>query len=369
MLILIQREQPLLNAYQSFTTFATPHLGVRTPIKGWSGHAWNVVGARTISQTGRQLFLVDRFRDTGKPLLAVLADPDSIFIHALSQFRTRILYANIVNDRSAVYYTTSISKTDPFADLEDVRVNYLPGYSPILVDASNPVLRLRRPSQPVPNLKHGSSFLGRWILGAGSLGWSDATDLLLRARLALFFTIFLPVGGFLFLINAALQSILGIQRMRVHAAGGGREAYAVPILQERLERARIAAESMYESLNYEHHNEYVSGSEGAGISSSTEDSGEENEPLLRRYSTKSSIPDDAFPTLALTEDQFAMIKALNNVGWTKYPVHINEARHSHAAIVVRMDRESFREGKVVVGHWLDQLQNAEQELGEEPPID
>jgi Putative serine esterase (DUF676) len=44
--------------------------------------------------------------------LEVLADPESIFIKGLAQFERRTLYANIVNDRSAVYYTTGISKTD-----------------------------------------------------------------------------------------------------------------------------------------------------------------------------------------------------------------------------------------------------------------
>jgi hypothetical protein len=54
----------------------------------------------------------DNFRDTGKPLLEVLADPESIFIKGLVKFERRTLYTNIVNDRSAVYYTTGISKID-----------------------------------------------------------------------------------------------------------------------------------------------------------------------------------------------------------------------------------------------------------------
>jgi hypothetical protein len=45
-------------------------------------------------------------------LLEILADPESIFIKGLAKFERRTLYTNIVNDRSAVYYTTGISKTD-----------------------------------------------------------------------------------------------------------------------------------------------------------------------------------------------------------------------------------------------------------------
>lgn len=32
-------------------------------------------------------------------------------------------YANIVNDRSAVFYTTYTSAADPFTDLDDLRLN------------------------------------------------------------------------------------------------------------------------------------------------------------------------------------------------------------------------------------------------------
>lgn len=42
----------------NFTTFASPHLGVRTPLLGIPGRLWNVLGARTLSTSGRQLFTV-----------------------------------------------------------------------------------------------------------------------------------------------------------------------------------------------------------------------------------------------------------------------------------------------------------------------
>ncbi|OCL04010.1 DUF676-domain-containing protein, partial [Glonium stellatum] len=58
----------------NFTTFATPHLGVRSPLLGLHNHIWNVVGARLLSTSGRQLFTIDRFRATNRPLLAILAD-------------------------------------------------------------------------------------------------------------------------------------------------------------------------------------------------------------------------------------------------------------------------------------------------------
>ena len=84
---------------------------MRTPLKGWANQVWNVLGARTLCKSGRQLFGIDKFRDTGRPILAVLADPNSIFMSGLAKFKRRTLYSNIVNDRSAVYYTTGIAKS------------------------------------------------------------------------------------------------------------------------------------------------------------------------------------------------------------------------------------------------------------------
>ena len=83
--------------------------------------------------------MIDKFRNTGMPLLEILADPNSIFMQGLAKFQRRTLYANIVNDRSAVYYTTSISKIDPFTKLDKIQVNYLDGYEDIIVDPNSPL--------------------------------------------------------------------------------------------------------------------------------------------------------------------------------------------------------------------------------------
>ncbi|SCV61410.1 related to lipase/serine esterase [Fusarium fujikuroi] len=112
----------------NFMTFASPHLGVRTPLDGLLNNIWNVLGARTLSVSGQQLFTIDKFRDTGRPLLAVLADPDSIFMSGLKKFKRRTLYSNIVNDRTVLHYTSAITKHDPYADLDKVNLNYLKGY-------------------------------------------------------------------------------------------------------------------------------------------------------------------------------------------------------------------------------------------------
>ena len=52
----------------NFTTFATPHLGVRAPKLGYRTDTWNFLGSRTLSTSGQQMFLTDNFRDTGRPV-------------------------------------------------------------------------------------------------------------------------------------------------------------------------------------------------------------------------------------------------------------------------------------------------------------
>ncbi|KAG4278282.1 hypothetical protein FPRO04_13929 [Fusarium proliferatum] len=75
----------------NFTTLASPHLG-------------NVLGARTLSMSGRQLFTIDRFRDTNRPLLAVLADPDSIFMSGLKKFKRRTVHKHYQRSKRATLH-------------------------------------------------------------------------------------------------------------------------------------------------------------------------------------------------------------------------------------------------------------------------
>jgi hypothetical protein len=57
------------------------------------------------------------------------------------------------------------------------------------------------------------------------------------------------------------------------------------------------------------------------------------------------------PTLALAPYQFEMVRNLDDLGWRKYPVHIQNHRHTHAAIIVRFEKKGFEEGWVVLKHY------------------
>lgn len=125
---------------------------------------------------------------------------------------------------------------------------------------------------------------------------------------------------------------------------------------------REAVEDVYENLNSAQSHEYlVDGAE------EEEEAGDEPaSPILERAQAfKTQKPrferpekspqsiDVDVPTLALAPYQFKMINALDALGWNKYPVHIHQVMHSHAAIIVRIDKASFSEGYVVLRHWLD----------------
>ncbi|KAI1502885.1 putative serine esterase-domain-containing protein [Biscogniauxia marginata] len=314
----------------NFTTFASPHLGVRTPLRGWHNHVWNVLGARTLSMSGRQLFTIDDFRETGRPLLAILADPKSIFMSGLKKFKRRTLYANAVNDRSAVYYTTAIAKTDPFTDTSRIKANYIKGYEDVILDPANPVSPLAPKSGPKT---------------LGSLA-TDSVAYLKKTPYIVALAIFIPVGIAAFLLNSVVQNFRSSRRIQLHEtglAGIQIEKYRMPIW---IKDIRGTVEDVYENLNSSQRQSYLAPSDDEDEDEALNEEETEVLALERRQSHPHS------PTLALTPSQFAMITALDDAGWRKYTVWIHKVRHSHAAIIVRSEGARFSEGHIVIRHWL-----------------
>jgi hypothetical protein len=304
---------------------------VRAPLRGWHSHVWNALGGRILSMSGRQLFTIDNFRDTGRPLLAVLADPKSIFMESLSRFKRRTLYANAVNDRSAPYYTTAVDKTDPYRDQERVKPNYVKGYEDVILDPHNPVspcIPKREPTTLASIQEQGVTYVK-------------------NALFAMFLVVFVPVGVMALLVNSAVQTCRSSRRIRLHEAGLAGiklDNYRMPFMINELQGA---VENAYENLNSAHQEEYLESPDEeveAGM-----DEGERRTLTLER---KQSHPQ--WPTLALTSHQFEMIKAFDVLGWNKYTVWIHQVRQSHAAIIVRTEKPSFAEGHVVLKHWLNE---------------
>ncbi|KAI1749065.1 putative serine esterase-domain-containing protein [Xylaria castorea] len=315
----------------NFTTFATPHLGVRTPLRGWYDNVFNRLGARTLSESGRQLFIVDEFRDTGRPLLSILADPDSIFILGLKKFKRRILYSNIINDKTVIHYTSMITATDPYTDVTKIKANYAQGYEDVVLDQEHPV-SLLPPNDPKSTI---SSVV------------ADGVSYAKNGPYMLALAIFLPIGITAFLLNAAVQTARSARRIQLHETGKAGiqiEKYRMPLWMKEIQGT---VEDVYENLNNSQKQAYLTASEDEGFDSTLNPTESDIADLESQQSQPRS------PTLALAPCQFDMIKTLDGVGWRKYPIWIKKVRHSHAAIIVRTDKPGFSEGLVVLKHWLD----------------
>lgn len=332
----------------NYTTFATPHLGVKTPLLGVQYKVLNFLGSRTLSTSGRQLFTVDTFRDTSRPILSVLADPGSIFMLALAQFSHRVLYANIINDRSAPYYTTSISATDPYTNLDAISINYLPDYAPNIIDPGDAV-HLKPPEIQPPLFTRLAN---------------SSQSLLTKVPVFALFSILIPIGSVVFLINSGVQQVRSQKRIRLHEegkAGVGLGSYRIPLM---VENARSALEGAFENVNARQGQQYLPETASDESPEDTLFDGQQQDGQAEKvYQTASRTSSDVkrtssvrseFPTLALTREQFEMIRALDEVGFRKYCVHIHQVRHTHAAMIVRNQKPSFDEGKIVVRHWLDE---------------
>lgn len=323
----------------NFTTFASPHLGVRTPILGIHSRLWNVLGSRTLSTSGRQLFSIDTFRDTGRPLLCLLADPHSIFMQALALFKHRVLYANIINDRSAPYYTTFITTVDPYIALNGIDIHYIKDYDPNIIDTFDPVSKKSPLSQSLLSRVASSS---RTVLG----------QLPIYAAMA----VLLPIGSVVFLANAGVQSIRSSKRIKLHESGqagatfGG---YRIPLM---LENARSAVEGTYNDMNgNSEHLPAGTGQDTRTANRAPQKDGKSSAEPTHKARRRSSAQQPTFPTLNLSPEQFEMIENLDHEGfWRKYAVHIHDVTHTHAAIIVRSTPfgRKFEEGKRIIAHWL-----------------
>ena len=335
----------------NFTTFASPHLGVRTPLAGYGNHLRNVLGARTLCMSGRQLFMIDQFRDTGRPLLSVLADPGSIFIHALKQFEHRSLYANVVNDRSAPFYTTAISAIDPYTQMDNIDLHYSQGYEPVILDPDRPVsLRGEQGSRSVYH-----RFLG------------TSRTLVKSLPVYVALAVLLPVGFVAYLANSGIQSIRSQRRIKLHEDTYERHGFGIYRFPLFVKDVQHAVEHAYENVNAARGPEYLPESDPTHLAETKQQSESLSPDTFSEQSSSSLALEKSnshtsvyrtssdFPTLALTPAQFDIIEALDGCGFRKIPVYITKSSHSHAAIVVRRAWTRFDEGKTVIHHWLNEI--------------
>ncbi|KIH88056.1 hypothetical protein SPBR_07152 [Sporothrix brasiliensis 5110] len=368
---------------KNFAAFASPFLGVRSPTRGAFSTVFNAIGSRTISVSGRQLFGIDSFRDTGRPLLTILADPESIFMAGLRRFGRHTLYANIVNDHSAVYYTTALSKTDPFAevaaaggDIEDLPLHFVPGYDQTIMADKEPIaldrlaaamkrVRERTASggaakaKAEAKTKQGIMPAGKAVRRFLAKPWNRERRLqLFEAAPMVAISLLLPLGLTLFLLNAVYQHVQSSKRLKRHEGGlAGIDSKSYRLLPLWMKGLRDTVEDAYEDINTAQDPEFASPDDSdSDLESIAQGVQQPQVPLFKDgkgSKITTTAPADG-SLLALSPEQFTMIDNLDSLGWNKYRVWIRKIRHSHAAIIVRHESPRFEEGKTVLRHFVNE---------------
>jgi len=133
----------------NFNTVATPHLG-QIRYKSLRSKLFAFLGPKMLSRTGEQLYTIDNWAESGRPLLDILAEPGRVFYRALSTFSTVRFYANSVNDITVPYMTAAVEAADPFLDhtFNGIKIEIDEKYAPIICSFEPPTAPKPRPPAP-----------------------------------------------------------------------------------------------------------------------------------------------------------------------------------------------------------------------------
>lgn len=104
-----------------FTTFASPHVGIKLFGKNAFEYIANKSGPYLFGQSGAELFIADNAK-----ILVQLAQPNSKYYRGLLKFQKLMLLASIKNDRTVAFFTSYICEYSPFGDdWNKIKVKYL----------------------------------------------------------------------------------------------------------------------------------------------------------------------------------------------------------------------------------------------------
>ncbi|KXS09635.1 DUF676-domain-containing protein [Gonapodya prolifera JEL478] len=306
----------------SYTSFATPHLGA-TPS---TSPVWRTVqetaAVNFLGQTGDDMTFIPP-ANAQKPILERLADESSVYYKALSGFRKRTLYANVVNDRIVPFYTAYITDEDPFADISAVELEFSPT-NPSLVVSHRPTTAAPPPS--TNTLTHIASYTGIGLLMlaaspvvAGVLAVSGYRAASSRKR-----------------VSALTTATIATEHESVEETQTEDGDTSFPRTTSAtgelaLEAAEDTLGAMVENPDGLDMDSWSGNRDGA--------LGSHEQPVTTK------VPLDEREKLAVS---------LNKLSWRKYMARMRH-RRSHAAIVVR-ERRWEDDGRDVVMHWVGEFE-------------
>lgn len=330
----------------NFTTFATPHVGIpRYP--GFMSSIAFKVGPRMLSVSGEQFFHTDGWSNTGRPLLAVMADPTQIFFKTLSLFPNIAVYANAIHDVSSPYATSAIELEDPFLEYQynGIQMQFEPDYPHLIHTWQLPEL------QPQPP----RTFSVQWFKVQRSRRPFLPPALQFRFPINLIAIAALPllVPIFASLILYRLSKSSKRSRARIKAMEGS-ESYRQRLihifsdLEHRMEGAFIEVVHDVSELGV---NTPVTPGAGDGLKADDKPNGTADvTPPLTSQAPKKSF---------LTDEQKEMVRSLNTIpNLKKYRAFFTEVRNSHAIIISRDPRrfEIHKKGVEILKHWAERFE-------------
>lgn len=270
----------------------------------------------------------------------------------LALFRRRSLYANVCNDYSVPYFTAAISRTDPFDDIDESELRYLPGQtSPVILDTTQWSLQERVIAREARNCI-----------------WSNLST---YAALTILVPLCLPP----LLANSMYQTYrserrLGRHQRSAYGYAGGR--YQDDLLQVNKDLVQ-SLQTDDPPGNKCRRATYLLPTPPQSpttltlpplASSGSIDEGSTSGPgsddicsSLTNLKEPAQLSETSLkPHFALTEERVHMCDSLDRLGFDKFPVRIRKTRFAHAAIIARESKAKYAEGKMVCVHWADRFE-------------
>ncbi|ODQ77779.1 hypothetical protein BABINDRAFT_15133 [Babjeviella inositovora NRRL Y-12698] len=382
----------------NFITFCSPHVGVLTPSSTIAVKVFNNLVPFLLANSGKQMFLKDSLAENFNvvhqkdlsvhvndsleggdiPLLVGMIKPHSIFYRALKMFKNRALYANVVNDKRASWFTSGISRSDPFQSMtvgSKLLVSYVKGYENVVVD-----IKKGYSTKMIDPAGADGSLMDEESLGS----IAQVQNFLLRKWLWCIafanITVFAPIWVVWFIASSILQRTKSHSRLKcflLDTSEGFLRYYELlpedsSVLLDRRPRS-YGSTGEGDSLrdkrlveNTVRHmedraDEVMDSVWGAMMTSkvSQEDDTEQYVSLYEDTVTQLLIEETALLetpeekyNLPVSSYQSFIIDQLNMLNWQKFPVNIRATVTSHAAAIVRHKDPNFHEGKVVVKHFV-----------------
>ncbi|CAK9783569.1 DUF676-domain-containing protein [Cutaneotrichosporon oleaginosum] len=314
----------------SFTTIATPHLGVAR----YNTLLSNVVfwlGARLLSRSGEQMHLVDTYSEMDpRPLLEVMADPKHVWHQALARFDQVHVYANTINDNTVPFPSAAIASTDPFVQWTERGLD-------VDADDAGIVSHWRFPHGGAPRKRKVRFHLGS-LPPTLRFRWPYSWMIL-----ALFPIVFPILALFVFCRFSldTRRSRLRLQRLARSYSDISPESGASPIPSPHglsIDALRAAIRAVERSLEQDLME--------AADAADTAPSPPEDEPDSPAY------PEPTIKAL-LSDSQHRMVYWLNQLEPTRHLAWFPGVANAHAVIVVR-DPAKFavhERGRGVLQHW------------------